>query len=116
MALYVTRPRRDKVRIGRGLPSGPRPATGVEAVSLITEIESIREFFFRSIYTNQGTDEFVKGKRKVSIVKAKVFSVSSARDFFLQTGIKLIILCHLPALAETTYWDHYQSSIVVGVT
>ena len=24
MALYVTRPRRDEERIGRGLPSGPR--------------------------------------------------------------------------------------------
>ena len=26
MALYVTRPRRDEVRIGRGLPSGPGPS------------------------------------------------------------------------------------------
>ena len=29
MALYVTRPRRDEVRIGRGLPSDP---TGVDRV------------------------------------------------------------------------------------
>ena len=32
MALYVTRPRRDEVRIGRGLPSGPGPS--FEEISL----------------------------------------------------------------------------------
>ena len=37
MALYVTRPRRDEERIGRGLPSGAGPLYEIRILEAVSE-------------------------------------------------------------------------------